>query len=246
MDWKVQAVATVVFAAPGAAPVDSMHLWERATGKKPDNFQNLQTHNQASGSYGRYVLTAVAHSNRFEINFGSSPDEGADLSSGPPTLDDAQAAIADIVELTKSLIGDQNPMRVALVANCLALVETASDAAKGFVEATHLDRIPDEAIDLSFGLNVRRKFGSAGWEMNRLCKWSVGQIMFMMIDLDQSTGMHTPRMQIAKHQVGLSIDTNTAARPIPLGAAQAKSALDELQRDTIAIFEGGYDALVAS
>lgn len=245
MSWSLQSIAAVVFTAPTPAPKSAFEVWQQLTGQAPSAFnQNpagapLGSH--AAGPFNAFQLTVAIQPGRAEVALNPA-DPTPDAEGFPPVLDFASAS-AEVISLAKKCTSLDPPIRLAVVANFVEFVQEPEQAVSIFRQSTKLNALPPNAADLSFGLNVRRHC-STGWEMNRLCRWSVGHIQFVQFVMNAGQGVaEMPRMTISKHLAQLTVDLNTVPRAFPMNEAQAHTTLDELAAEVEAIMSGGYDRL---
>lgn len=247
MNWSLQNIAAVIFSAPVPVPPPAFDVWTRVGGAPPSSYnQNppgMPPGSQAAGEIEGQQVAVMSQPGRIDIAINPAPPSGP--GDTPPVLEFAPAKEL-VLRLAKKLAGGDHPLRIAIVANCIQYVETSDEAVRLFTQATRLQDVPTKAMDLSFAINLRRSFGAAGWEMNRLCRWATGQMQFVEFHLSGPDGMAgAPRVSIVKHMASLTIDVNTVLRHIPLGNTQAVAAFDELASEVEAIMSVGYERLTA-
>lgn len=237
MTWQVQSVQGVIFDAGTSMPLASAYdAFRRIAQAEPAGTSNQPGMAQAFGEFRNGQLTVLLQPNR--ADFTMQPPETTP-EAGPPTFTDPDAAIDAVRFALINYIGDHNPARVALVVTLSEGFDKPEDATRRFREATHIV-VPDEAVDLTFAINMKRKFGHAGWEMNRVIRWTTSTLLFMQFDMNQ-VASPSPRPQIVKQLASMIVDVNTTPRHIPLGSTQALKALDDLIAEAKALMEKGYN-----
>lgn len=243
MTWSLQNITCVVFTPPVPVPPPAHQVWSQVTGQQPAQFQQNPggPGSAAQGPFDGFMLTAGTQPGRFEVSL--HPIGDATSGSELPFLADIDGAVAKILELGSKLAAGDNPLRVAVVANCAQPGASQEEAIARFKQNAKLSNLPASASDLSFAMNVRKKLGGAGWEMNRLCNWGLGQLQFMQFQIQ--SGMQAPQVITTSHLATMVVDVNTVPRNIPLGPTQAVSALQALADEAKLIIAQGYDRLAA-
>lgn len=242
MSWQVQSVQAVVFTTnpPGEQlPVSAYELFKSILKVEPASLNNQPGQSQSAGPYAGGILTVSVQSNRYDFTLTPQDQDG---DQGPPTFSDPEAPIDAIHEVINGFAPGQNPARVALVINLSEGFKTVEEATQRFSEATQI-AVPRDASDLTFALNSKRKLGGAGWEMNRLIRWSTTTLFFVQFEVG-NVAMHTPRPQMVRQLANMVVDVNTTPRNIPLGPSQALTAFGELVSEARALIAGGYGRLV--
>lgn len=248
MSWQVQNLVCVVFAPPAAGATSAFDLWQTLIGSSPHQFQqglpNGQEGTLASGPIGENQLTVSVQIGRVEAGLLA---DAKGVPSDIPSLSNIPTALEQIVGIGEQLCSQTNPVRVALVANCSKPFASLEEANASFAKEAHLPFPPDQASDLQFAMNVRRNTGGAGWQMNRLCRWSVGRFEMVRFQVSGAGGaaQQVPQFLTAKHLSTLLIDLNTVARQTPLGPTQAAAALRDIAVEMQLIMSEGYDRLIA-
>lgn len=240
MTWRVQGVQGVVFDASNRMPVASAYeAFRKVATIEPAGTNTQPGMSQAFGAFRNGQLTVMLQPNRADFTMRPSEEGGE---GGPPTFDDADAAIDAVRFALADYIADHNPARLGLVVNLSEGFDHIEDATRRFSEVTQI-AVPEGAVDLTFGLNLKRKFGHAGWEMNRLLRWTTSTLFFLQFDANQIVSP-PQQPQVIKQLTNMVVDVNTTPRPIPLGSTQALGALDDLIVEAKALMEKGYRHLV--
>jgi hypothetical protein len=107
-------------------------------------------------------------------------------------------------------------------------------------------QFPDQATDMIYQLNVRRKFAHNGnLQMNRLCNWHTGQTQFVQItNAGMQISFNTPAVTVVSTFIGLKLDINTAPEHvIPNGEIQP--VVSDLAQEAKAILREGYERLLS-
>jgi hypothetical protein len=244
MDWEVQSVQCAVFTVPKLTLPEAFSAWVGLTGAAPTAFnQNppgAPPGSSANGVHDGVTVTVGAQHGRLDLII-SPLEASTERPERPPTFKSPDLAFERALGFVDALVGTENPVRVAFVLNLLRIHPNAEEASEHFAAATGLAHITG-ATDLSYQLNVPTAIGGAGWQMNRLVRWGTAIFQFMEVDLTGSADQ-TPAVSSRLHVSTLTIDVNTALRPIPLGGSQARSSLRKLASEAREIMSTGHARL---
>jgi hypothetical protein len=130
--------------------------------------------------------------------------------------------------------------RLALVVDALQVSDSWEDAQFKFRVA--LPFVPEcrEVRELSFQLNVMRKFdGAASYRMNRLCQWQT--VAFQLLAMP-SIGV-SPQFVNQRHALVLQLDLSSEVTTNVLETAMAKDMLTQLGAEQAALLDRGYGRL---
>ena len=240
MTWQVQNLLGVVFTPPAPSAADALKLWTKIVGEGPDQFNRHAPGSTAVGLFEGDTLTITTQPGRIDVTL-SPPDGDPNL---PPVYDDFDGPLSRLRRLGQFVAREENPIRVAVVANCVKFVPTSADAVAVFVENTHLPGLPPHAMDLNFAMNVRKRLGAAGWEMNRVVRWGTAKFQMFQFAMGGAS-MQVPQVHSERELATMMIDVNSVARgALPIGGKQASSAFEEFELEVRSLISGGYDALI--
>lgn len=246
VSWTAETLHAVTFYPPMAETPDALQPWLKAFGTSP---QSLQTSSAGSppmstagGVVGDFNIEIIAQIGRIEIVLRSSEQNQIH----PPSIGNITLAAQVLKEYSKKIFSPYaNVLRVAVVGNLIQIFENkdSSKPTELFIYNTKIKNIPTASSDLQFGLNISRQLGKNNVKFNRLCRWAttVGNL----VEFKMNTGSNNPTMNVVLiPTINWMIDVNSDASA-SIESSIIEDLFDSSFNEFIAIFEGGYEYLIA-
>jgi|SRR5579863_6723446 len=237
MSWKADSLHFVAFGDIASA-VDSLQPWLRVFGNSPQQLQNAPTGQQpfstASGSVGAYQFAINSNPGRVELVLGP----GQSSSGSPEPIADWKSALQLLVSHAVAASENMNSNRVAIVGNFSQKTANAEQAGQIFKTQIGVKDVPERAVDLSFGFNIKKDLNDIANGMNRLCRWGTGVQKIFGMQINSTGGAPTISIQ-EDHVAILQIDINTAIMDFHDNDLR-NSIVQQLAFEVTSIVEGGY------
>ncbi|WP_156397560.1 MULTISPECIES: hypothetical protein [unclassified Sphingomonas] len=240
MNWQAESLHCVAFHTPDVSGLPAPDLFSKIFGSYPLNFNSnpagAPPMSVAAGAWQNFSAALQVQPGRIEIIL-SAPSSTDDL---PDPITDIPQALSAIREVAVALVALVSPVRLALVANMFKRHSSPEDAVAGYRSNTGVP-VPSSAIDLTFGINVRKAGEKSGVSINRIARWGTGvqQIMMLMV------GHAAPTMGRRVIPVEtLMLDINSVQQSNVIGTDICVALLDDLVNETKNLISGGYDYLV--
>lgn len=251
IDWKVESIQGVVFIAPKPGFPDALSTWASFGIGSPMTFNQISgpagpsSGSTATGVIGDLNVSLTLQPGRYDVVLSAANAASPLSASGPAYIPSFDAAIEYLTKFCEKIISAENPQRVALVLSMAEQYPNADEAGKAFKEIVPISWPLEGAQELNFSFNLQKKLGTAGWSMNRICRWTTSERQILTMEIGPAGQMHTTAT--SKTEVlTFNVDVNTTPRPIPLGQSQASSAFAELVKEATAIKLGGYDRFASN
>ncbi len=247
-NWKVESIQGAVFIAPKVGFPDALSTWASFGIGSPLNFNQIpgpagpSSGSMATGVIGDLNVSLTLQPGRYDVVLTAANPGGP---AAPANIQSFDAAIGHLTKFCEKIIAAENPLRVALVLTMSEQYPDAAAAGKAFKDIVPITWPLDGAQELNFQFNAQKKLGTAGWSMNRICRWATSERQILTMEIGPGGQMHTT--STARTDVlNFVVDVNTTIRPIPLGQSQASAAFAELVKEVLAIKLDGYDRFASN